>query len=53
MVGTYMNGLIIQFVAGDYIFYGLASSYIITSLLGVIFKGMKKEKNATVVLDRG
>jgi MFS family permease len=53
MIGTYMNGLIIQFVAGDYIFYGLAFSYLITSLLGAIFKGMKKEKNATVVLDRG
>ncbi len=52
LLGVYLNGLLIQYLGGEWMFYLMAASYLFTAVLGITFKGGEKKKTAELLMER-
>lgn len=52
LVGVFLNGFLIQYIGGEWMFYFLAIAYLGTALLGVTFKGGEKKKRTELLVER-
>lgn len=52
LLGVYLNGLLIQYIGGEWMFYLLAASYLVTAVLGITFKEGEKKKRSELLLEQ-
>lgn len=48
LVGVYLNGIMIEYIGGQWMFYILAASYIGATLLGILFKGNREKRSELI-----
>jgi len=52
LVGVYLNGLLIQLIGGNFIFYILSGCYIFAAVSGFLFKGYQKEESVHLLSEQ-